>query len=65
MGGGTVVNFWPPCGNSPTVQNVFILVQFLSKIDEFLPGLILCFSRIHNSLIFERNIDDRYHSMII
>ena len=32
-GGGTVVNFWPPCGNSPTVQNVYILVQFVSKID--------------------------------
>ena len=32
-GGGTVGNFWPPCGNSPTVQNVYILVQFVSKID--------------------------------
>ena len=29
----TVVNFWPPCGNSPTVQNAYILVQFVSKID--------------------------------
>ena len=32
-GGGTVVNFWPTCGNSPTVQNAYILVQFVSKID--------------------------------
>ena len=29
----TVGNFWPPCGNSPTVQNAYILVQFVSKID--------------------------------
>ena len=29
----TVGNFWPPCGNGPTVQNVYILVQFVSKID--------------------------------
>ena len=29
----TVWNFWPPCGNRPTGQNVCILVQFVSKID--------------------------------
>ena len=60
-----MVNFWPPCGNSPAVQNVFILVQFVSKIDWFLPRLILYFQRIHNSLVFERNIDNRYHILII
>ena len=39
----TVGNFWHPCGNSPTVQNVYVLVQFVSKIDQLLPGLILYF----------------------
>ena len=29
-GGG---DFWPPCGNSSTVQKLHILVQFVSKID--------------------------------
>ena len=39
--GGTVGNFWPPCGNSSSVQNVYILVQFVSKIDNLFPGSIL------------------------